>query len=302
MPRENLHAAWIARDGSTGDAGSLSAFFPWWSFTKTVLAICALRLVEGNRLSLDVPRPGKPYTLRQLLQHTAGVPNYGSLAAYHQAVARHETPWSRDKLLEALGRDRLDFPPGAGWNYSNVGYMFVREAIEEATGASVANALRTMIFGPLGIRNVRFATAPSDFEGIFWDELRSYDPRWVYHGCLVGTPRAAVNVLHALFSGAILTPASLDAMLQRYELGGALPGRPWTRCGYGLGLMCGEMGAAKTAIGHSGGGPFGANAVYHYPDLDMPVTVATFTAGTQEGAAEHEAAAIALAQQKAARR
>jgi CubicO group peptidase (beta-lactamase class C family) len=302
MPRENLHAAWIAGDGSTGGAGALAAFFPWWSFTKTVLAICALRLVEENRLSLDTPRPGRPYTLRHLLHHTAGVPNYGALAAYREAVARHETPWPRDKLLDVIGRDRLDFPPGAGWNYSNVGYMFVREAIEEATGDAVANALRTMIFGPLGIDDVRFATGPSDFADVFWDELRGYDPRWVYHGCLVGTSSAAAWVLHALVSGAILTAASLDAMLQRYELGGALPGRPWTRCAYGLGLMCGEMGAAKTAIGHSGGGPFGVNAVYHYPDLDMPVTVATFTAGTEEGAAEHAAAAIALSQQQPASR
>lgn len=280
-----------------GVAGSRSSLFPWWSFTKTVLAMCTLRLVEENLLSLDALRPGKPYTLRQLLQHRAGVPNYDALKAYHEAVARSDTPWSREYLLDAVGRDRLDFPPGNGWGYSNVGYMFIREVIEEATGETAANALQTLIFRPLGIHDVRFATAPSDFDDVFWDELHGYDPRWVYHGCLVGAPGAAAKVLHALLNGAILTPESLHQMMQRHDLGGAVPGRPWTRCGYALGLMSGEMGAAGRAIGHSGGGPFGVNAVYHYPDLDMPVTVATFTVGTKEGAAEHEAAVIALSKQ-----
>ena len=60
---------------------------PWWSFTKTVLAAAALVLVDAGRLTLDTPLAGQRYTLRQLLQHRAGVPDYGSLADYHDAVA-----------------------------------------------------------------------------------------------------------------------------------------------------------------------------------------------------------------------
>lgn len=294
MTRRELHSAWIRADGSTGYAGVCRSLFPWWSFTKTVLSICTLRLAEDNLLNLDALRPNAPYTLRQLLQHRAGVPNYGSLKAYHEAVARKDTPWSRERLLDAVGRDRLDFPPGTGWAYSNVGYMFVREAIEEATGAPVSDALERLIFAPLRVHDVQLAVAVADFEHVFWDELHNYDPRWVYHGCLVGSPTSAAKVLDALFRGAIIKPDSLRAMLQQYDLGGAIPGRPWTRCGYGLGLMSGEMGMAGRALGHSGAGPFGVNAVYHFPDLDMPVTVATFASGVNEGIAEHAAAAIAL--------
>ncbi len=53
---------------------------PWWSLTKTALAAAALALVAGGALALDRPLPGKPFTLRQLLQHTAGVPDYGGSA------------------------------------------------------------------------------------------------------------------------------------------------------------------------------------------------------------------------------
>jgi CubicO group peptidase (beta-lactamase class C family) len=297
MTDTEFHSVWVKDDGSTGFSGSCSSLFPWWSFTKTILAICSLRLVENNLLNLDTLRATGPYTLRQLLQHRAGVPNYGSLKAYHEAVARKGTPWSRDQLLKAVGNDRSDFSPGTGWAYSNVGYMFVREALEEATGEPTAALLEKLIFAPLGIHDVLFAISASDFERVFWDELHDYDPRWVFHGCLVGTPHAAATVLHALFSGAILAPESLRQMMQRHDLGGAVPGRPWTRCGYGLGLMSGEVGAAGRAIGHSGGGPFGVNAVYYFPDLNAPITVATFAPGVNEGVAEHEAMTIALRQQ-----
>jgi hypothetical protein len=63
-------------------------------------------------------------------------------------VARNETPWSRDYLLKAVGVDQLEFPPGTGWAYSNIGYMFVREAIEEATALPLSEALRELVLDP----------------------------------------------------------------------------------------------------------------------------------------------------------
>ena len=69
-----------------GDHDRLAPPVPWWSLTKTALAAGALTLVADGRLALDAPLLPKPYTLRQLLQHTAGVPNYGDLVEYHEAV------------------------------------------------------------------------------------------------------------------------------------------------------------------------------------------------------------------------
>ena len=53
------------------------AIVPWWSFTKTVIAAAALVLVRDGKLLLDTPVTGKPFTLRQLLQHQSGLPDYG---------------------------------------------------------------------------------------------------------------------------------------------------------------------------------------------------------------------------------
>src|SRR5262245_1332348 len=76
-----------------------------------------------------------------------------------------------------------------------------------------------------------------------FNELRSAlgVSRWVYHGLLIGTPRDAVTFLHGLLSGHLLSKASLTAMQHEYRQGGALPGRPWTQGGYGLGLMIGTV-------------------------------------------------------------
>lgn len=292
--KQSLHSAWIGSDGSVGSAGSATSLFPWWSFTKTVLAIAALRLVEQGRLDLDLPWRGKPYTLRQLLQHRAGLPDYASLTAYQKAVAGEEHAWSRDRMLAEADAAGPEFQPGMGWAYSNIGYMFVCDAIEEASSLPLAAALSDLVLDVLALPSVGLAAAPGDFQDVIWPELRRYDPRWVYHGCLVGTPVDAALLLHGLFSGKLLRPDTLAEMMKRHPLGGALPGRPWTDCGYGLGVMSGQVGEAGSAVGHSGSGPFSANAVYHFPDGPQPVTVATFTHGSDEGPAELEAVSIAL--------
>lgn len=294
MGKDPLHAATVDADGTVNIVGSVSSLFPWWSFTKTVLAICALRLAEQGLIDLDALRPRKPFTLRQLLQHRAGVPDYGKLSAYHDAVARRDPPWSRAKLLEEVQADRLDFEPGTGWGYSNVGYLFVCDAIEQATRLSLADALKRFVTAPLDLQSVELALKPSDFLRIHWPAAGDYDPGWVYHGCLTGTPLDAAKILHALFQGKILTPDSLQAMLHTHPLGGPIPGRPWNSCGYGLGLMSGQADAVGRIIGHTGAGPFCVNAVYHFPDIAMPVTVATFMEGSNEGPAEFEAVRLAL--------
>jgi CubicO group peptidase (beta-lactamase class C family) len=286
-----FHSAWVTdrASGQSGGAGPV----PWWSFTKTVLAVAALRLVEAGRLELDAPRPGRPYTLRQLLTHRAAVPDYGGLAAYHEAVARNEDAWSRERLLDAAGADRLLFEPGAGWAYSNIGYLFVREALEDATGLTLAEALRDLVLEPLGLGSVRLAEARSDLGRLPWPAPGAYDPAWVYHGCLIGPPAEAARMLHAVMGGAVLDASSV-LMERRTPLDRPSRPGPWTECGYALGLMVGRMGEAGRVLGHSGAGPGGTAAVYHFPDLKTPVTAAVFVAGGEDGAAEGEALVVAL--------
>ncbi len=293
MSAHEIHAHWFVSDDQEGDLGATDALFPFWSFTKTVISACALKLVERGCLELDACVSGEPFTLRQLLAHTSGLPDYGQFKAYHDAVAAGEPAWPRERVLEMGLRKGLLFDPGAGWSYSNIGYLLVRQMIEDTTGLPLGDAIARLVTDPLGLSGIDLPETTDEFSRLHWDAARRYDPRWVYHGCLVGTPRDACRLLRALLQGRVLSVASLDQMLDKHPLGGPLPGRPWSVCGYGLGVMMGEMDGLGPAVGHSGAGPFSVNAVYHFPGLPDPVTVACFTNGDDEGVAEFAAGRLA---------
>ena len=170
------HSVRMERGGAVTFSGSVSSLFPWWSFSKTVLSICALRLVEEELLELDAPLPGKPFTLRQLLQHRTGLPDYGKLRSYHEAVARGDVPWPRDRLLAEVEADRLEFAPGTGWTYSDIGYMLVGEASRAGSRPAIWRELfSTMLTRSAAciVGTACRAPAESDFSGLHWPKVRS---------------------------------------------------------------------------------------------------------------------------------
>lgn len=257
---------------------------PWWSFTKTLIAAAALALVRDGRLQLDDAMPGRRFTLRQVLQHRAGVPNYGGLAAYHRDVAADREPWPVAELLRAVDADTLRFTPGEGWDYSNVGYLLVRLAIEEVCGSDLDQALKRLVFAPLGVEGPHVALARADLADVTMGDIVSYHPGWVYHGLVVGRIGDAALVLDRLLTGDLL-PASLKtAMGKAHPLGGPIDGRPWQTAGYGLGLMIGTGRTQQHVLGHTGGGPGSVVAVYRCPARGR--TMAAFAPGDDENAVE----------------
>src|SRR6202158_3235030 len=119
------------------------SIFPIYSITKTLTAICVLRLAEAGALTLDasarawLPEVGVPesITLRHLLRHTSGLRDYGPLAQYHAAVrACPQQPWARPPFLDATLPAGLLFSPGEGFSYSNIGYMLLIDIVERVTG------------------------------------------------------------------------------------------------------------------------------------------------------------------------
>jgi len=169
----------IVGDAPDIASGGIAPLFPYWSFTKTVIAICSLRLAEADKIDLDESFPGEAFTLRQLLNHTAGLPDYGTLRDYHSAVQNDEEPWSRDHLLRLTLAQGRRFAPGQGWAYSNVGYMLARERVEDIAGRSFACLVKDMICAPLGLRSVELATSREEFSRVYWPGARQYHPGWV---------------------------------------------------------------------------------------------------------------------------
>lgn len=266
---------------------------PWWSINKTVIAVICLKLSESGDLSLDEPLCGRPFTLRQLLTHTAGVPNYGRFKAYHDAVFAKEKAWSADKLLSVVNAEKLDFAPGTGWNYSNTGYLLVRQLLEKTTGKALAKLSQEIIFGPLGLRSAFIVQSIAELEHCHYMADTGYDPGWVYHGLAAGSATDAVRFLDGILHSDFLEPSSIVALNRRVEVGGALPGRPWQTCAYGLGIMTGEIANVGRVVGHSGAAPFSVSALYHFAETRIPVTACAFHAGADEGKTEWEVLRLA---------
>lgn len=273
------------------EAGSAEAIVPWWSFSKTLVAVAALRLVEQGRLALDEPVMSLPYTLRQLLQHRSGLADYGPLADYHAAVARADPPWSHEELFALVPLDETSFRPDEGWAYSNVGYLIVRLEVERVYDDGLEVALRDLVLEPLGARSSRLAMTQDDMRQTVFERAHGYHPGWVFHGCVIGPVAEAALTLHRLLRGDLLGPRVRSAWLDRHAIGGPLPGRPWQTTGYGLGLMMGAMlrpgmTEALEVVGHSAGGPGSVGAVYGVIQDGQVRTAAAFVAGTDEAVPE----------------
>ena len=283
---------WARIDADGRLAGEeTTAVVPWWSLTKTAVAACALGLAAAGRLDLDAPLPGRPHSLRRLLRHEAGLPDYGGLPAYRSAVARDDDPWPPAELLARTE----SLPPPADWTYSNVGYLLVRLELERTQSAPLADLLAEWVLRPLGLTAPRLAATRAEMAGA---DLPSpgYHPGWVYHGCLLGPVADAAAMLRGILAGPLLAPGDRAAMAEAVEVGGAIPGRPWLRSGYGLGLMVGEMqgrDGAVAALGHSAGGPGSGGAAFHFPTLPGAPVVAAFGPGGVTAACEWRTVALA---------
>ncbi|MEV0677470.1 serine hydrolase domain-containing protein [Actinosynnema sp. NPDC050436] len=122
-----------------------TAAVPIGSITKTFTATVAMTLVSDGDLDLDTPLPdvGHPLTLRHLLSHTGGLPSDPD-DVRTTSLRRH--------ALEA-GRTLVPLhSPGAGFSYSNIGYVLVGHLIEVATGMSWWEAVDAVLLRPLGLR------------------------------------------------------------------------------------------------------------------------------------------------------
>jgi D-alanyl-D-alanine carboxypeptidase len=174
-----------------------------------------------------------------------------------------------------------------------VGYVLLRRLMEQATRSELPEAVENLVFEPLDIRECRIATSPSDMEALAFPVPPNYHPGWVFHGVVVGPIDQAAQTLYRLLQGRLLDSTSIKRMLHRHRIGGAVPGRPWTDHGYGLGLMVGAMNSKELNLeqdllvcGHSACGPGSSGAVY--AAVSGPLRVAAvFSNSPTEGAAEH---------------
>ncbi|MBZ6084858.1 beta-lactamase family protein [Streptomyces olivaceus] len=256
------------------------------SVTKTFTAALVLQLVAERRLSLDEPverrlpgliqghahgyghgYDGGQITVRQLLQHTSGLPDYLEAPEwedYEQLRYRRFEP-------RELVRRALELPPPQGaWHYATTNYLVLGLLVREVTGRSPEAEIDRRFIKPLGLHDTYW---PGDDPRVQGPHSRSYfvggDGRRVdgtdwnmtfagAGGALVSSPGDLTRFAGALLGGRLLPAAQLAEMRRTVE---ADPDRVWPGARYGLGLISTPLSCGGTWWGHAGTVPGGHRAL-----------------------------------------
>ena len=149
----NVELSVRSADNSLFEIGSISKQF----VTATVML-----MHEEGKIGLDDPiHEYLPYlpsewvgvTVRQLMNHTSGIPDYEEIRTYD--VYRYRlTP---EEVIRIAHSRPMDFEPGTGRYYSNTGYFLLSMIVERIDGQPLGKVLKRRIFEPLGMRDTRLA-------------------------------------------------------------------------------------------------------------------------------------------------
>ena len=256
------------------------------SITKTFVATVVLQLAAEGRLSLNdsvqrwlpgvVTGPGyhpAQITIRQLLQHTSGIPDYlndTALFGNLQNLRPYEETWQPLQLVDiALGLG----PPAHGWMYSNTNYILLGMIIQQVTGQSPVTEISRRILAPLGLRATSFPLTstqiPAPYAHGYYgpaDVTNLINPSLAWtSGAMISDVDDVARFYRALLTGRLLAPAQLREMLAAIPVDDI--GELFDEY-YGLGIYRVQLSCGP-AWGHDGGWPGGFKTfAYTSPDGD----------------------------------
>ena len=219
------------------------------TFTAAAVLTADIRLDAQVGEYVECPREMRASTVRSLLNHTSGLPDYGNWPDYRDAVAARQDAWTVNELLD---RAAAKLKPAGQFAYSNVGYTLVRLLLQNVTGQpDLFSALQRTVFSRLDMHDVSPLRSRADWAGVTPSsvlDLADYDPDWVFPGTFLASPEAIETGFRQLFRGALFDP-----MLLLDVVPVSAPGHVFTEPGYGLGVMA--SGNPPRIVGHGGGGP-----------------------------------------------
>jgi CubicO group peptidase (beta-lactamase class C family) len=200
----------------------------------------------------DAPHAGE-VTLRELLMHTSGIPNYLDEAF---ADGRVKNPTTPGRIAASMAARALNFAPGTKYDYSNTGYVLLGLAVEHVAQMPLAEYERVHIFAPAGMRETTFAESRASDAGTavgYMDAhaapIAPYDASWMYaDGDIVSTPSDVARFDIALMNGTLLAPSRFAEM----RTAPIATGEDGVL--YGLGQSLFPLGDL-TFVGHHGGLP-----------------------------------------------
>lgn len=270
------------------------------SVTKQFTAALVMRLVEAGTLSLDAPitthlpdfpTRGRKVTVRHLLSHTSGLPDY---AFRHESTPQwHRLDLLYEEMLDLWAGRPFESEPGDQHSYNNFGYYLLGEIVGRVTGLPWTVTLERDVLRPLGLDH----TGACDARQIVPGRARGYER---YEGQFVNAPYVSLGVFggagalcstvgdlarwsHLLHSGRVVSPASLAQMTAPTRLAGG------DTVPYGFGLELDRI-HGRRAVLHGGTRPGFGSYLVHYPDDGLTVVVLMNSGASRAVAPAMEAA------------
>ncbi|MHC4375308.1 MAG: serine hydrolase [Planctomycetota bacterium] len=276
------------------------------SVTKQFTAARLLQQVAEGEIGLeddvrgalpDLPTGGYAVTVRQLLDHTSGIPSYTDLGPKWVQDMGRALRWKG--LLELLADEEHVFEPGTDWAYNNSAYFAVGELSAELGRGGFRRQIEKELLAPLGLEH----TSVEDHAALIPHRARGYshfefsntfrNAQYMHPsqpggaGALLSTCEDLVAWELLLMGGQVLTPDLLAEMTTSSVLAdGREPG-------YGFGLSLGELRGVERW--HHSGGIFGSSSyLAGYPDADLAIALITNTGDKGLGRLELELAELVL--------
>ena len=265
------------------------------SVTKQFTAMAIMILQERGKLRVsdpacqyltECPASWKPLTIRHLLTHTSGVPNYTNFPDFGKTAV---LPATSAEMVGRLADKPLEFAPGEKFAYSNSGYYLLGLIVERASGKPYADFLQEAIFAPLAMTHTGYDNParliPNRAAGYARQAGATVNAAYMdmtlpfAAGALYSTTEDLLRWDQALYTDKLVSQKSLDEMFTP-EKGG-----------YGYGWSIGQR-FGRRSIGH-GGGIYGfATHIDRYPADRVTVIVLSNVEGASASRMAGDLAAI----------
>jgi D-alanyl-D-alanine carboxypeptidase len=265
------------------------------SISKTYMAVVILKLYEEGRIGLDAPitkylpediakkiPDAEKVSVRMLLNHTSGIPEYNSAPAYVSYLLQHpHHVFKPVEYLKYVEGKPLTFTPGSRYSYRNTNYLLLALIADVITGDH-ARYMEEVIFKPMNLTRTFYRSSAgylnySEMVNSYWDrysngilenvsELQRTNVRsLIGDDGIVATPVDAVKFLIALNEGHLLSDTTFNLMKTWVN---DTHGKPT----YGLGLDHATF-EGEVAYGHSGGGLGAGSQLYYFPSKKIYVFI-----------------------------
>src|SRR5215475_12819576 len=254
------------------------------SVAKQFTAAALVLLQQEGKLSLDdpvrkyipeLPDYGSPLTIRHMLNHTAGLRDWGTVMALTGA-GRGDRVITQDLAFDVITHQRaLNFTPGAEYSYSNSGYNLAAIIIERVSKQKYPVFVEERLFKPIGMKNSSWR---DDYQRIVPGRAQAYSRQGN------GPWRLDMPLMNVYGNGGMLTTVGdwmkWNAMLDSQSLGAPLVSALETqgvlndgrKIAYALGLEVGKYRNLKD-VSHGGSTAGYQTFLARYPDNKVSVAV-----------------------------